>query len=186
MLLSMGAVAAPVVLVHGDSLSAAYGLPVDKGWVRLLQTRCACTVINSSQSGETTAGGLTRLPAVLRHHKPDVLVLELGANDGLRALPLQQAEQNLASMIELGHKSGARVLLVATALPPNMGRSYGDSYRAMFPRLASRFNLPAPPYLLAGFERDIGAFLPDGLHPQARMQPLMLDNVWPALQPLLK
>lgn len=185
MLLCANAVAGPRVLVHGDSLSAAYGLAVDKGWVHLLQQRCACQVINASQSGETTAGGLTRLPALLRQHQPDVLVIELGANDGLRALPLDLAEANLARMIELGQKAGARVLLVATAMPPNLGRSYGQRYQALFPRLAQRYQLPSPPFLLEGFASDLGSFQADGLHPIAERQPRMLDNVWSTLQPLL-
>lgn len=186
LLTSAAAGASPVVLVHGDSLSAAYGLAASQGWVKLLQDRCRCKVINASQSGETTAGGLTRLPPLLRQHKPDVLVLELGANDGLRALPLDLAERNLDAMIALARQSGTRVLLVATAMPPNMGRAFGEQYRAMFPRLAERHDLPPPPFLMAGFERDLAAFQPDGLHPTAATQPRMLDNVWPALQPLLK
>lgn len=185
MLLSAGASASPVVLVHGDSLSAAYGLAAGQGWVRLLQDRCRCTVINASQSGETTAGGLTRLPPLLRQHKPDVLVLELGANDGLRALPLDLAERNLAAMIALGQQSGARVLLVGTEMPPNMGSAYAELYRSIFARLAERHALPRPPFLLAGFGSDLAAFQADGLHPVARMQPRMLDNVWPSLAPLL-
>lgn len=182
MLLSLSTWAKPVVVVHGDSLSAAYGLPKEKGWVNLLQQRCDCHVINTSQSGETTAGGLTRLPAVLSKNKPDLLLIELGANDGLRGLPLQQAEANLTAMIRMSQAKGIRTILIATALPPNMGKTYTQQYFAIFPRIAQQLHLVEPPFLMAGFGGDMRNFQADGLHPVAAMQPQMLENVWPAVK----
>lgn len=182
MLLSLSTWAKPVVVVHGDSLSAAYGLPKEKGWVNLMQQRCDCLVINTSQSGETTAGGLTRLPAILSKNKPDVLLIELGANDGLRGLPLQQAEANLTAMIRMSQAKGIQTILIATALPPNMGKTYTQQYFAVFSRIAQQLHLVEPPFLMAGFGGDMRNFQADGLHPVAAKQPQMLDNVWPPIK----
>src|SRR5262249_32722213 len=139
-----------VVLIFGDSLSAGYGLKPDESWPSLLQARLdgRYKVVNASVSGETTAGGLTRLPVALRVHKPAIVVLELGGNDGLRGLPLTEMEKNLAAMIEMSQSAGARVLLVGMQLPPNFGETYTDGFRAIYPALAHRFHLPAPPFLL--------------------------------------
>lgn len=185
MLLSLTTWAKPVVVVHGDSLSAAYGLPKEMGWVSLLQKRCDCTVINTSQSGETTAGGAARLPAVLKTHKPDVLVIELGANDGLRGLPMSQMEDNLRTMIELAQAQKIKVLLIKTALPPNMGKVYTEQFWSVFEGLDKRYALPASPFLMAGFATDINSFQKDGLHPVAAKQGKMLDNVWPVLKKII-
>ena len=169
-------------------MSAAYGLPANAGWVARLAERCAplCKVINASESGETTAGGLSRMPALLSLHKPQVVVLELGANDGLRGLPLNLAEANLAHMIEAAQAGGAKVLLVATAMPPNYGQAYGEIFKGIFLRLAARYHLPPPPFLLAGFATNLAVFQNDGLHPVAAMQPRMADTVWVGLRPLLR
>lgn len=185
MLLSLTTWAKPVVVVHGDSLSAAYGLPKEVGWVNLLQKRCDCVVINTSQSGETTAGAASRLPAVLKTHRPDVLVIELGANDGLQGMPLKQAESNLSQMIKLAQSQKIKVLLVSTALPPNMGKAYTEEFLSIFIRLEKQFQLPRSPFLLAGFATDFSSFQKDGLHPIAARQAQMLDNVWPALKKLI-
>lgn len=185
MLLSVTTWAKPVVVVHGDSLSAAYGLPKEMGWVSLLQKRCACVVINTSQSGETTAGGLARLPAVLKMHKPELLVIELGANDGLRGLPLSQVEANLSAMITLTQSQKIKVLLIKTALPPNMGKVYTEQFWSVFERLDKRYALPTSPFLMTGFAADINSFQKDGLHPVAAKQEQMLNNVWPALKKLI-
>ena len=172
-------------MVHGDSLSAAYGMAESQGWVSLLAKRCFCQVINTSQSGETTDGGLSRLPVLLQQHRPDVVVLELGANDGLRGLPLARAEQNLRRMVDLARKARARVLLLSVELPPNYGRAYNQAFRQLFERVAREARLPAPPFLLQGFAGDLTRFQPDGLHPLPAMQPVMLETVWPVLSPLL-
>lgn len=186
MLLSVTTWAKPVVVVHGDSLSAAYGLPKEQGWVSLLQKRCSCLVINTSQSGETTAGGLARLPMVLKTHKPNVLVIELGANDGLRGLSLKLAEDNLAAMIKMAQVQKVKVMLVETALPPNMGKIYTEQFTSMFDRLDQLYALPAAPFLMNGFAADINSFQKDGLHPIAAKQMQMLENVWPVLSKLMR
>lgn len=179
---------AATVLVYGDSLSAGYGLPPGQGWVSLLERRLAPAhrVVNASQSGETSAGGLSRLPATLARHRPDVVVLELGGNDGLRGLPLTELAANLERMVKLSQDAGARVLLVGMALPPNYGPQYGAKFRQVYDELVRRRKLAYVPLLVAGFESRLDAFQPDGIHPRGSAQPLMLDNVLPALTPLLQ
>ena len=180
--------AAPVLLVFGDSLSAGYGLRSDEAWPALLQARLGdqLRVVNASVSGETTAGGLTRLPAALREHRPAIVLLELGGNDGLRGLPLALAEKNLAAMIELAQAAGAKVLLVSLQLPPNLGERYTGQFQALFGALAQRYHLPAPPFLLEGVADRRELFQADQIHPVASAQPRLVDNVYPALLALAR
>lgn len=190
LLFSSGA-AARTVLVFGDSLSSGYGLPLDKAWVSLLQARLATglkpwRVVNASLSGETTAGGLPRLEPLLHREKPDIVILELGGNDGLRGLPPEQTRSNLDSMIRLGKRHGARVLLVGMQLPPNYGRAYTEKFRGLFPELAGKHKVALAPFLLEGIGENREFFQPDGIHPTVAAQPILLDNVWPHLKPLLK
>lgn len=178
---------AATVLIFGDSLSAGYGLRPDQGYVALLQKALAPrdSVINASQSGETTNGGLSRLPAALKRHHPDIVVLELGANDGLRGLPLAGMRANLTKMIELTRQAGAKPVLIGMELPPNYGQSYRTKFHQVYDDLAQQYNLPYVAFLLAGFATERRNFQPDGLHPVAQMQPLMRDTVLKAVQPLL-
>lgn len=180
----------PVVLVLGDSLSAEYGLPRDTGWVKLLADRLAqdgakYSVVNASISGETTSGGRTRLPALLKQHRPAIVVIELGANDGLRGLPVNAMRDNLAAMIDASRAAGARVLLVGVRVPPNYGRDYAERFAATFEDLARRRKVALAPFLLDGFAERLEYFQPDRIHPNEKAQSLMLDNVWPHLKPLL-
>ncbi len=181
---------APIVLVLGDSLSAEYGLPRDTGWVKLLSDRLAqdgakYTVVNASISGETTSGGRTRLPALLKQHRPTIVVIELGGNDGLRGLPVSAMRDNLAAMIDASHAAGARVLLVGVRVPPNYGRDYAQRFASVFEELARRRKVGLVPFLLDGFAERLEYFQADRIHPNEKAQSLMLDNVWPHLKPLL-
>lgn len=181
----------PTILVLGDSLSAGYGLSMDSGWVRLLEQRIRehdypHRVVNASISGDTTAGGLTRLPPLLERHSPAVLVIELGANDGLRGIAFEEIDTNLTRLARLGLESGARVLIVGTRLPPNYGAAYTDRFQALFKTVAERERVAWIPRLLAGVADDWGLMQADGLHPTAEAQPRILDNVWPGLEPLLR
>ena len=182
--------AAPVILVLGDSLSAEYGLPRDTGWVKLLERKLAeerreYRVVNASISGETTAGGRTRLPALLAQHKPAIVIIELGANDGLRGLSLSTLRANLEAMIVAAQQAGARVLLLGVRVPPNYGREYAERFHAVFATVAKERKTALVPFLLEGFGEDLGYFQADRIHPNERAQPRMLANVWPALAPLL-
>ncbi len=179
------------LLVLGDSLSAEYGLPRGSGWVALLQQRLAAgdarhQVINASISGETTAGGKARLAELLRQHRPAVLVLELGGNDGLRGLSLAATQANLREMIKSASAAGARVLLVGMQVPPNYGPDYSRRFAAMYQGLGREPGVSLVPFLLAGLDDTDKFFQPDRIHPNTRAQPVMLDNVWPVLKPLLK
>ena len=183
--------ASKTLLVLGDSISAEYGLPRDSGWVSLLQTRLSddklqVSVVNASISGETTAGGLTRLPALLQQHKPAVLIIELGGNDGLRGLSLAATQSNLREMIKSADRIGARVLLLGMRVPPNYGPDYSKRFAAMYQGLARERNVKLVPFLFAGLEDTERFFQQDRIHPNQRAQPVMLDNVWPSLRPLLK
>jgi acyl-CoA thioesterase-1 len=172
-------VSAATILVMGDSLSAGYGLAPGQGWVSLLQQDLEPKhrIINASISGETSDGGLARLPDTLRRHKPDIVVLELGANDGLRGLPLSGMEKNLQQMVDLSHKAAARVVLVGMALPSNYGPQYTAEFRAVYDRVAKRNQLAYVPLLVAGFATDISKFQSDGLHPVASVQATMMRTV---------
>lgn len=180
---SAGASPPPTLLVLGDSLSAGYGFRLEESWPALLQRRLGSTlqVINVSQSGETTAGGLTRLPAALKAHRPAVVVLELGGNDGLRGLPVVSARTNLSQMIELSRAAGAQVVLLAVKLPPNFGAKRLASFDAMYRELAREHRLPEPPHLLEGLAERFELFQADQIHPTAAAQQLLLDNVWAAI-----
>ena len=182
---------APVVLILGDSLSAAYGIATEQGWVARLAERIAQAglphqVVNASVSGETTAGGLTRLGTLLDRHRPAVLVVELGANDGLRGLGLDVMRGNLARLVAQGRERGARVLLIGVRLPPNYGASYTDGFQAVFREVAAEQGVPLVPALLKDVAEDWSLMQPDGLHPTAEAQGRILDNVWPTLEPLLR
>ena len=179
------------VVVLGDSLSAGYGLAQGTGWVALLDKRLKerkpdYSVANASISGDTTAGGRSRLPAVLAREKPAVVILELGANDALRGLSLASSEANLKAMIEASQAAGAKVLLVGMRIPPNYGPDYSERFFAMFGKLGRRYKLPLVPFLLDGVVQRADWFQEDRIHPVAQAQPTMLDNVWPKLEPLLK
>ena len=187
------AAAAPsrTILVMGDSLSAAYGLDVSQGWVVLLQARLKAqaydyTVVNGSVSGETTEGGLTRLPEELKNAKPAIVILELGANDGLRGLPLKTLQDNLERMVAISSQSGAKVLLVGILMPPNYGPEYTRGFEDVYKDLARRQKLPFLPFLLEGVAQHRELLQTDGMHPVAAAEPAVLDNVWPKLKPLLK
>lgn len=186
------AAAAPrTVLVMGDSLSAAYGLSAAQGWVALTaeqvkRTRPGWRVVNASISGETTAGGASRIAAELQRHRPAIVVIELGANDGLRGLSQAQTRANLDRMIQAARKSGARVMLIGMRIPPNYGPDYTRGFEANFKALADQYKLPLLPFLLEPVARDRANFQADNLHPVAAAQPKIRDHVWTVLAPLLK
>lgn len=182
--------ARPTLVVLGDSLSAGYGIRVEEGWVALLTRRLmeqgyGYQVVNASVSGETTEGGLARLPRVLATHKPAVLVLELGANDGLRGLPVAGMRQNLVAIVRAARAAGAQVLLVGTRIPTNYGPEYTQSYFASFAGIAKAERVPLVPFLLERIALDERNFQGDRLHPVAAVQGELLDTVWPHLRPLL-
>ncbi|MCM2460170.1 arylesterase [Pseudomonas sp. CG7] len=181
--------AAGTVLIVGDSISAAIGLDTRQGWVSLLEQRLKAEgfddkVVNASISGDTSAGGPARLPALLAAHKPDLVILELGGNDGLRGQPPTQLQQNLAAMIDSARASGAKVLLLGMQLPPNYGRRYTDAFARVYSTLAEEKNVPLVPFFL----KDVGGIptmmQSDGLHPSVAAQGKLLENVWPPLTPL--
>lgn len=179
-----------VILVLGDSVSSAYGIDVKSGWVQLMQKRldeqnANFRVVNASISGDTTKGGAARLPAALEKHAPDVVVVELGGNDGLRGMQLSETRANLERIIVAAKKSGARVLLLGMRLPPNYGPAYTDAFHAIYEELADRYQVARVPFLFEGIGGVEGMMQADGIHPRAEAQPLMLENVWPYLQPLL-
>lgn len=188
----------PRLLVLGDSISAEYGLARGQGWVALLSERLAqqasggqvqVQVHNASVSGETTAGGRTRLPALLAQERPAIVVIELGANDALRGLALAHTQDNLRAMTAAAQQAGAQVLLLGMQLPPNYGRDYGARFAALYAQVAHEQRCALVPFLLAGVAdapEPLALFQADGIHPNARAQPQLLANVWPPLQPLLK
>jgi len=180
----------PVILVFGDSLSASYGIREEQGWVTLLQEKLqsegfAHRVVNASVSGETSNGGLARLPAALESHDPDLVILELGGNDGLRGLPLQALEDNLQLMIDMIQQADAEVLLAGIQIPPNYGPRYTEPFAQIFPTLAKRESLPLVPFLIDGIAQQPELMQNDGIHPRAEAQFMIVDNVWPVLKPLL-
>jgi acyl-CoA thioesterase I len=182
----------PVILVFGDSISAGYGLAhVEQGWVELLKTRLkdegyGYQVVNASVSGETTAGGLARLPRALEIHHPKIAVIELGGNDGLRALPIPQMRANLAKMIDLASAAGAKILLLGMRMPPNYGLQFTEQFRATFSDIAREKKAALVPFLLNDIALSQNLMQEDDIHPNALGQPKLLENVWPALQPLLR
>lgn len=182
--------ASKTVLVLGDSLSAEYGIARGAGWVALLEKRLQeeninARVVNASISGETTSGGRTRLPSLLEQHRPALVVIELGGNDGLRGLPLMAAESNLRAMINMSKKAKSHVLLVGMQIPPNYGRTYTNRFFAMYKKLAQDMKVSLVPFLLEGVADQPQLFQADRIHPQADAHPIMLDNIWPRLKPLL-
>ena len=182
---------APVILVFGDSISAGYGLEhVDQGWVELLKTRLKSQgygyqVVNASVSGETSAGGLARLPRALELHHPSIVILELGGNDGLRALPVAQMRENFMQMIDLARHAGAKVLLLGIKIPPNYGPQYTRQFEAVYSDLARTGKLPLVPFLMDRIALKPELMQSDDIHPNVKGQPILLDNVWPLLQPML-
>ncbi|WP_374361318.1 arylesterase [Pseudoduganella danionis] len=179
------------VLVLGDSLSAEYGLARGTGWVALAEEKLRnqkieATIVNASVSGETTSGGRSRLPALLEKHKPALVIIELGANDGLRGLPVAAAEANLLAMNNAARKADARVLLIGMRMPPNYGRDYADRFYAMYGTLAKQIQAPLVPFMLEGVADKPELFQPDRLHPLASAHPVILANIWPTLQKSLK
>ncbi len=182
---------APVVLVLGDSLSAEYGIKRGSGWVKLLserleQKKIHWQVVNASVSGETTSGGHSRLPALLQQYQPRIVIIELGANDGLRGLALNATRQNLVSMIQAAQQSKARVLLVGMQLPPNFGAQYTRDFSTLFGQLSRERKTALVPFLLEGIAADLSYFQDDRIHPNEKAQVRLLDNVWVGLLPLLK
>ncbi|HTB88164.1 MAG TPA: arylesterase [Steroidobacteraceae bacterium] len=181
---------APVILVFGDSISAGYGLPLEQGWVELLRTRLKAQgygyqVVNASVSGETTAGGLARLPRALELHHPSIVILELGGNDGLRGLPIAQMRTNLTQMTSSSTAAGAKVLLLGMRMPPNYGPEYTKQFAMVFSDLAAEKKISLVPFLLTDIALSPALLQADDIHPNAQGQPILLDNVWPTLKPLL-
>lgn len=178
------------ILIHGDSLSAGYGIPLQAGWVSLMESRLVdekrpYTITNTSLSGETTAGGKQRFDLILKREHADIVILELGANDGLRGLDLKQMESNLVYMIEASQTSGAQVLLLGIKIPPNYGPMYTKQFELVYSRLAKQYNIAFVPFFLEGVAGNPSYIQADGLHPNSPAQTLILENVWNALHPLL-
>jgi acyl-CoA thioesterase-1 len=179
------------VLVLGDSLSAEYGLARGAGWValaeqKLRQQNIEATVVNASVSGETTSGGRSRLPALLEKYKPALVVIELGANDGLRGLPVAAAQANLRAMVDAAARADAKVMLIGMRMPPNYGRDYADKFFAMYGTLSKEVKAPLVPFMLEGVAEKPQLFQPDRLHPLAEAHPIILANIWPTLQKTIK
>jgi len=189
--MSGSAQAAQTILVFGDSVSAAYGIAEQRGWVALLAGQLKreqrhYIVVNASISGETTAGGLARLPKMLAVHRPAIVILALGGNDGLRGLPVEQMKRNLAAMVELSQRAGARVLLAGMRLPPNYGPEYTRAFETAFAEVAKERRCALLPFLLEGVAERDEYFQPDRIHPNEAAQPLIAENVLKALRPLLR
>lgn len=188
--LALALPAPSVLLIVGDSISAGYGLPPGTGWVNLLASRLVergypQQVVNASISGDTTAGGRARLPALLAQHRPSVVAIELGGNDGLRGGDLKATRDNLDAMVATAQKAGAKVLLIGMRLPPNYGGPYTRAFESMFAATAEAWKVPLVPFFFDGFGHRNELFQPDRIHPTEAAQPLLLDNVWPKLAPLL-
>jgi len=185
------AAATPVVMIFGDSLSAEYGLPQGSGWVALLERRLlaeklASKVVNASISGETTLGGRNRIEAELARHTPQVVVIVLGGNDGLRGVAIDTTRANLEHMVAAARKAGARPLLVGVRLPPNYGRTFSEKFRLLYVEVARKTKTPLVPFILEPFAEKRDFFQADGIHPTVAAQPLILDTVWPELHNVLK
>jgi len=182
--------ASPSILVYGDSLSAAYGLKKSQGWVALLQNKLAAdryqySVINASISGETTSGGLSRLTNTLAKTKPHIIIVALGANDGLRGLPIKEMTANLNAIITQSKKMNAKVLLIGMKIPPNYGAQYTNAFSQAYQQLSQQHQVSLVPFMLNNIAAKPALIQEDGLHPNALSQPILLDNIWPTLQPLL-
>ncbi|TKC87337.1 arylesterase [Trinickia terrae] len=183
--------AKPVIVVLGDSISAEYGLPRDTGWVALMRQRLAderidYSVANASVSGDTTSGGRARLPELLERLKPSIVIVELGANDALRGVPLSTTEDNLRTIIEQARQGHAKVVLIGMYVPPNYGPGYTQKFHGMYGSLSKQMHVPLVPFLLAGIENKPEMFQADQIHPAQQAQPALLNNVWPTLKPLLR
>jgi acyl-CoA thioesterase-1 len=183
--------AKPVIVVLGDSISAEYGLPRDTGWVALMRQRLAderidYSVANASISGDTTSGGRARLPALMERLKPSIVIVELGANDALRGVPLSTTEDNLRTIIEQAQQGHAKVVLIGMYVPPNYGPDYTQKFHGLYGELSKEFHLPLVPFLLAGVVDKPDMFQADQIHPTQQAQPVLLNNVWPAVKPLLR
>jgi acyl-CoA thioesterase-1 len=183
--------AKPVIVVLGDSISAEYGLPRDTGWVALMRQRLAderidYSVANASISGDTTSGGRARLPALMERLKPSIVIVELGANDALRGVPLSTTEDNLRTIIEQAQQGHAKVVLIGMYVPPNYGPDYTQKFHGLYGELSKEFHLPLVPFLLAGIVDKPDMFQADQIHPTQQAQPVLLNNVWPAVKPLLR
>lgn len=181
----------PVILVLGDSLSAGHGIDVKHGWVALLQQHLhksgyAYRVVNASISGDTTDSGLSRLPYALKHHHPAIVIIELGGNDGLRGLSLGELHSNLTKLVTMAKKSGAQVLLIRERIPPNLGPVYTSKFSKTYDQVVKEQHVPLVPLFLKGIAGDPALMQEDGIHPNQKGQPIMLENVWPVLKPLLK
>ena len=179
------------ILVFGDSLSAAYGIRPEQGWVALLAQRLGAQgygyqTVNASVSGETSGGGRERFPRALQLHQPGIVILELGANDALRGLPVDGIRDNLAGMVQLSQAAGARVLLVGTRMPPNYGPRYTEQFARIFPEVANQYHLPLVPFLLEKVALNPALMQADGLHPDAAGEPAVLETLWPYLKPMLE
>ena len=180
----------PTIVVLGDSISAAYGLREDAGWVTLLQEKLTknhyqFTIINASITGETTSGGANRIDDLLERHQPSIVILELGGNDGLRGLSLKVMRQNLAKIIQRSHESGAKILLLGMRIPTNYGARYAEKFHSTFHELADEYNLALVPFFLEGVALDPTLMQSDGIHPGSAAQPILLDAVWPEIKPLI-
>ena len=188
---SAPALAANTVMVFGDSLAAAYNLSVEQGWVHILARRIESArlpwkVVNASVSGETTGGGLSRIPEDLRRHKPSIVVIELGANDALRGLPIAGMRKNLGEIVRAAKQARAEAVLVGMRIPPNYGIDYAREFQAIYSALAQKLHVAFVPFLLQGFAERRELFQSDGLHPTAEAQPLICENVWPTVDALVK
>jgi len=189
---SASAYSAPkTILVVGDSLSAEYGITRGAGWVALLerklkQEKIAANIVNASISGETTIGGRTRMPALLAQHKPDIVIIELGANDGLRGLPVAAADGNLRAMVSMAQQQKAKVMLVGMRMPPNYGRAYTESFFNMFKKISTDTKSPLVPFMLEGVADKPALFQQDRLHPLASAHPIILNNIWPTFKSIVK
>lgn len=182
---------APQILILGDSLSAEYGLTRGSGWVALLEKRLAedhpeASVANASISGDTTSGGVSRLPALLQKLQPDIVVLELGANDALRGLPLDMTERNLSTMARSARQAGAEVVIAGMQIPPNYGKPYADRFRDLFSKVAEAEQAALIPFLLDNMAQDRALFQADAIHPSEAAQPIIFENVWEVLGPIVQ
>ena len=190
-LMPMTAVAKPIIVVLGDSISAGYGIEIEEGWVALLQKKLIATnrnysISNASISGDTSAGGLARIDQILTAYKPAIVLVQLGANDGLRGLSQVQMKNNLAGIVRRAQKAGAKVILLGMKIPPNYGKRYVELFYNVYPQLAKELDVPIVPFILEDIVLNKDLMQADGLHPNAKAQPILADKIEPYLFPLLK